>query len=103
MRLPDGASRWASVPPPAPLPMMMTSYRSALMTCPHSRHPGEVAVENAATLREVVELGAGRAPPEPQVQFGGEQHSERCGDQIDPDAVPQPAWDRRGDAARRVE
>ena len=29
-RLPDGASRWASVPPPAPDPTMITSYSSAM-------------------------------------------------------------------------
>ncbi len=28
MRFPEGAKRWASVPPPAPVPMMMTSNRA---------------------------------------------------------------------------
>src|SRR5207244_9690764 len=30
IRLPDGASRYANVPPPAPVPMMMTSYALAI-------------------------------------------------------------------------
>src|SRR6478736_5259704 len=34
IRLPDGARCRASVPPPAPLPMMMTSYRPSLAMIP---------------------------------------------------------------------
>jgi len=36
----------------------------------------EIAVEDAAMRRIVVQLGAWRAAAAPQVQFGGKQHSD---------------------------
>src|SRR4051794_8296141 len=97
MRLPDGARRWASVPPPAPLPMMMTSYWSCdmvgLPVCGRA-----LAIKNAVSVTVVMQLGAGGAMSAPDMKFGGEQHAERRRGQINPDAVPDAARQRRGDA-----
>jgi len=41
--LAGGASLWASVPPPAPLPMMMTSY--AFMSCTRFSSPGYLSTK----------------------------------------------------------
>src|SRR5215469_4918059 len=84
-RLPDDASACASVPPPAPVPMMMTSYwfdEDILLL------RAVAAVEDAAAMGVMVDLRAVDVtrPSAARVDFCSEKHSDDGSCKIHPES-----------------
>src|SRR5262245_40990240 len=82
---PVGASVWASVPPPAPVPMMMTSYRSVIVLPP-------VDTGRVRTVQDLRRPGLAEVVPRPAHE--GVHPLPDAAHQPDVDAEPRRERDR---------
>src|SRR5262245_17678296 len=105
MRLPDGASRYASVPPPAPEPMMMTSKCVVGDMGTPRQKLVVTTTEDAGHSAGMVELGAEDAaqPARAHVRLGGEQHADDRRKEVDPERLRLMGRKRRPQRTRGIQ